>query len=335
MRVLYHDHLSLTMAFDHGYKHVPALVQEIVQFLPPRTQGVYVDATVGEGGHAEVLLRASAPSMRLLGIDRDAEVLEVARRRLGTFGPRVVLVHGHAAELRSILDSFHVSLVDGILLDLGVSSYQLELPERGFSFAREGPLDMRMDRLTEQTAAMLINSLGEPELVDLIQRYGEERWARRIARAILRARRRAPLQTTQELAAIITQVIPPSVRPSRIHPATRTFQAIRIAVNQELSKLEESLRAAIACLSPGARLCVIAYHSLEDRIVKRTFRAFAALQQLGSPQVQLLTRKPITCSLAERQVNPRARSAKLRVLEKVADSWLEGENYAGSYCTDR
>ncbi|HEX9871222.1 MAG TPA: 16S rRNA (cytosine(1402)-N(4))-methyltransferase RsmH, partial [Candidatus Tectomicrobia bacterium] len=202
--------------------------------------------------------------------------------------------------------------------------------ERGFSFAREGPLDMRMDRMTEQTAAMLINSLGEPELVDLIQRYGEERWARRIARAILRARRRAPLQTTQDLAAIITQVIPPSARPPRIHPATRTFQALRIAVNQELSKLEESLRVAVACLSPGARLCVIAYHSLEDRIVKRAFRAFAALQELTPPQVQLVTRKPITCSPAERQINPRARSAKLRVLEKVSHSSSKGENCAGS-----
>jgi len=318
------------MAFDHGYRHVPVLVKEVVQFLQPRTQGVYVDATVGEGGHAEGLLRATTPSGRLIGIDRDAEVLEVARRRLGPFGPRVDLVHGHAAELRSILDTLHVPLVNGILLDLGVSSYQLEIADRGFSFAREGPLDMRMDRMTEQTAAMLLNSLGEPELVDLIQRYGEERWARRIARAILRARRRAPLQTTQDLAAIITQVIPPSARPPRIHPATRTFQALRIAVNQELSKLEESLRVAVACLSPGARLCVIAYHSLEDRIVKRAFRAFAALQELTPPQVQLVTRKPITCSPAERQVNPRARSAKLRVLEKVSHSSPEGENCAGS-----
>jgi len=302
-----------------------------MQFLPfRRAHGIYVDATVGEGGHAEVLLRSTATSHRLIGIDRDAEVLQVARRRLGPFGSRVILVHGHAAELRSILDTLDVSLVDGILLDLGVSSYQLELPERGFSFAREGPLDMRMDRMTEQTAAMLINSLGEPDLVDLIQRYGEERWARRIARAILRARRHAPLQTTQDLATIITQVIPPSARPPRIHPATRTFQALRIAVNQELSKLEESLRVAVGCLSPGARLCVIAYHSLEDRIVKKTFRACAAIRELAPPQVRLLTRKPITCTLAERHLNPRARSAKLRVLEKVSDASLEGENSAGS-----
>jgi 16S rRNA (cytosine1402-N4)-methyltransferase len=318
------------MAFDHGYKHVPVLVKEVVHFLQPRTQGVYVDATVGEGGHAEVLLRASAPNGRLIGIDRDAEVLEITRRRLGPFGARVELVHGHAVELRSILDTLQVSLANGILLDLGVSSYQLETAERGFSFTREGPLDMRMNRMGEQTAAELLNSLGEAELVELIQRYGEERWARRIARGILRARRLAPLQTTQNLAVIITQVVPPSSRPPRIHPATRTFQALRIAVNHELSTLEDSLRVAVACLNPGARLCVIAYHSLEDRIVKRTFRALGALQERTSPQVQLLTRKPITCSLAERQINPRARSAKLRVLEKVSYSLLESEHCAGS-----
>jgi len=317
------------MAFDHGYKHVPVLVKEVVHFLQPLTQGVYVDATVGEGGHAEALLRASAPSGRLIGIDRDAEVLEVTHRRLGPFGPRVELVHGHAGELRSILNALQTPLVNGILLDLGVSSYQLETAERGFSFTREGPLDMRMDRMAGQTAAGLLNSLGEAELVELIQRYGEERWARRIARAIFRARRRAPLQTTQDLAVIITQVIPASARPPRIHPATRTFQALRIAVNQELSTLEDSLRVAVACLRPGARLCVIAYHSLEDRIVKKTFRAFAALQELTPSQVQVLTRKPITCSLAERQINPRARSAKLRVLEKVSYSAPAGENYVG------
>jgi 16S rRNA (cytosine1402-N4)-methyltransferase len=316
------------MAFDHDYKHVPVLVKEVVHFLQPQSQGIYVDATVGEGGHAEAILRATAPGGRLIGIDRDAEVLEVARRRLRPFGAGVDLVHGHAAELRGILDILHVALVHGILLDLGVSSYQLETAQRGFSFTREGPLDMRMDRTAEQTAAGLLNSLGESELVDLIQRYGEERWARRIARAILRARRRAPLQTTQELAVIITQVIPPGARPPRIHPATRTFQAIRIAVNQELSELEESLRVAVACLRPGARLCVIAYHSLEDRLVKRTFRALAASQGLTSPQARLLTTKPIACSPAERQANPRARSAKLRVLEKASHSSPQGENAA-------
>jgi 16S rRNA (cytosine1402-N4)-methyltransferase len=317
MRVWYHDQCSSAMDPGVSYKHIPALVEDIVQYLRPRASGVYVDATLGEGGHGEALLRASAPSGRLIGIDRDAEVLVVARQRLNPFGSRAELVHGHAAELRNILDALHVSRVDGILFDLGLSSYQLETAERGFSFTREGPLDMRMDRTGEQTAAMLVNTLEESELVSLIQRYGEDRWARRIARAILRARRRAPLQTTQDLAALITHVMPPSARPPRIHPATRTFQALRIAVNQELSRLEESLNGAVACLGSGGRLCVIAYHSLEDRMVKRLFQAYATSPDEPPPRVRVLTRKPVTSTLAERQANPRARSAKLRVLERV------------------
>jgi 16S rRNA (cytosine1402-N4)-methyltransferase len=305
------------MDFDQAYKHIPVLVGEVELSLRPQAHAVYVDATLGEGGHAEALLRATAPSGRLIGIDRDAEVLQIARQRLAPFGSRVDIVHGHAAELRNILDTLQVAEADGILLDLGVSSYQLETTARGFSFARAGPLDMRMDRTTGPTAATLVNTLGEWELINVIMRYGEEHWARRIARAILRARRRAPLQTTQDLAVLITQVIPPSAQRPRIHPATRTFQALRIAVNQELSRLEESLNVAIACLRPGGRLCVIAYHSLEDRIVKRTFQAYATSPENATPRVRLLTKKPVTCTLAERQVNPRARSAKLRVLERV------------------
>jgi 16S rRNA (cytosine1402-N4)-methyltransferase len=305
------------MDFDQDYKHTPVLLGEVVLWLRPQSQGLYVDATLGEGGHAEVLLRITAPHGRLIGIDRDAEVLQIARQRLAAFGSRVDIVCGHAADLRHILDTLQIGQVDGVLLDLGVSSYQLESAMRGFSFAREGPLDMRMDRTAEATAATLVNTLGEWELSNVISRYGEEHWARRIARAIVRARRRAPLQTTRELAQIITQAIPPSARPPRIHPATRTFQALRIAVNQELTRLEESLTVAIACLRQGGRLCVIAYHSLEDRIVKRTFQAYAQSPQTDAPRVRLLTRKPITCTLAERQTNPRARSAKLRVLERV------------------
>ena len=186
------------MDFDQDYKHTPVLVGEVVLSLRPQDRGVFVDATLGEGGHAEALLRATAPNGRLIGIDRDGEVLEIARQRLGAFGSRVAIVHGHTAELRNILDTLRIEQVDGVLLDLGVSSYQLEIAARGFSFMREGPLDMRMDRTAERTAATLVNMLEEWELVNVIMRYGEERWARRIARAISRARRRAPLQTTQD-----------------------------------------------------------------------------------------------------------------------------------------
>jgi 16S rRNA (cytosine1402-N4)-methyltransferase len=317
MGALDHDQRSSAMDSGLGYKHIPVLVEEIVQFVRPRAGAAYVDATLGEGGHAQALLYASAPSGRLIGIDRDAEVLEVARQRLRPFGARVDFVHGHVAELPSILAGLQLAQVDGIVLDLGVSSYQLETAERGFSFARQGPLDMRMDRTMAQTAAMLVNTLGESELVGVIQRYGEERWARRIARAIVRARRQAPLQSTQALAAVITHVIPPTARPPRLHPATRTFQALRIAVNEELSTLEASLKSAIACLNPGGRLCVIAYHSLEDRIVKRTFQDCATGLEAASPPVRILTRKPVTSTPAERQANPRARSAKLRALERL------------------
>lgn len=298
-------------------KHIPVLVDEVITFLRPRADGIYVDATLGEGGHAEAILRASIPSSCVIGIDRDAEVLSVARERLAVFSSRVEIVHGHAAELRQSLDTLHVSHVDGILLDLGVSAYQLETAARGFSFARPGPLDMRMDRTREPTAATLVNTLSEAELVTLIQRYGEERWARRIARALVRARRRTPIRTTLELAALVTQVIPPAARPPHIHPATRTFQALRIAVNQELATLETTVNTAMACLRAGGRLCVIAYHSLEDRIVKQTFRAAADLEADASVSLRVLTRKPVRASVVERQANPRARSAKLRVIERI------------------
>jgi 16S rRNA (cytosine1402-N4)-methyltransferase len=294
---------------------------EVVAFLRPHPAGTYVDGTVGEGGHAEAILRASDPSGRLVGIDRDRGALAAARERLRSFGARVQLLHMESIEMQVSLHRLGITCVEGILLDLGMSSYQLANPARGFSFMREGPLDMRMDRSTEPTAATLLQTLGEGELAMLIQRYGEERWARRIARAIVRARRRAPIRTTLELAALVTQVIPASSRPPRIHPATRTFQALRIAVNRELETLEPTLRAALACLSEGGRLCVIAYHSLEDRIVKRTFRA-AELSDTD-PAFRVLTRKPVTPSIAERRENPRARSAKLRVLERAAD--LQGK----------
>ena len=316
----YHpDHPSSARGsvLDEEYKHIPVLSNAVLEFLGPVSGGIYVDATLGEGGHAELILRASSPGGHLIGLDRDAEVLEVARRRLAAFGARVHLVHGHAMALRGVLESLQLGQVDGVLLDLGVSSYQLEDAERGFSFSHEGPLDMRMDRTAGETAATLVNRLAESELSALIQHYGEERWARRIARAIMRARRHSPLRTTRDLAAVVTQVIPPAARPRRIHPATRTFQALRIAVNQELATLEQTLRSAMACLGRGGRLCVIAYHSLEDRIVKRTLQAAERSQLDAVSSARVLTPKPITVSAAERRANPRARSAKLRAAERL------------------
>jgi 16S rRNA (cytosine1402-N4)-methyltransferase len=293
------------------------LLSEVMAFLRPHAAGVYVDATLGEGGHAEAILQASSPDGRLIGLDRDGEVLARARQRLAAFGDRVQVLHRLARELPQVLSELQLPDVDGILLDLGVSAYQLETAERGFSFAHAGPLDMRMDQTAGPTAATLVNTLDEAELATLIRQYGEERWARRIARAIVRARRRAPLQTTDELAALVTQVMPPAARPARIHPATRTFQALRIAVNQELTELEAALRGAAMCLAAGGRLCVIAYHSLEDRLVKRTFRALETAAAGAPGALRAVTRKPITVSAAERRANPRARSAKLRVLERL------------------
>jgi len=317
MRASRENQLSSTKVSAIDYRHTPVLVDEVLAFLSPHPAGIYVDATLGEGGHAEAILHASAPHGRLVGIDRDAEVLAIAQQRLEKFGARAQVIHGHAGAMRSILEQLHIPAVDGILLDLGVSSYQLETAERGFSFVREGPLDMRMDRTDEPTAADLINTLDEVGLVTMIQRYGEERWARRIARAIVRARRLAPLQTTRDLAALVTQVIPPAARRPRIHPATRTFQALRIAVNQELASLHGTLSGATTCLTPGGKLCAIAYHSLEDRIVKQTFQTLERQVGDAACQVQVLTRKPVTVSAAERHANPRARSAKLRVLTCV------------------
>ncbi len=308
---------SSEMNYRPVYKHVPVLLDEVLMALRPEAGGIYVDATLGEGGHAEAILRASAPTGCLIGVDCDAEVQGVARERLKVFGERARIVHGHAAEIRSYLDSFHMAQVDGVLLDLGVSAYQLETAARGFSFTHEGPLDMRMDRTSDLTAATLVNMRDEGEIAALIRQYGEERWSHRIARAIVRARRRSPIRTTQELAALVTQVIPPSARPARIHPATRTFQALRIAVNRELDLLDATLTTALSCLRQGGRLCVIAYHSLEDRIVKQTFRAAEPATSPDAIRGRMLTRKPITPSIVERRANPRARSAKLRVLERI------------------
>jgi 16S rRNA (cytosine1402-N4)-methyltransferase len=302
--------------------HVPVLREEVLALLQPRPGGHYLDATVGLGGHAEAILRASAPDGTLLGVDRDGEALALARQRLAPFGPRVTLVQGRfeeLADLPGIGKGF-----DGILFDLGSSWLQIDSAERGFSFGREGPLDMRMDRSAGQTAADLVNRLSERELADLIFRWGEERWSRRIARAIVEARRRAPIRTTTELASLAAGAIPRRAWPRHIHPATRTFQALRIAVNDELSGLGRALEEAVTLLRPRARAAVISFHSLEDRIVKQTWRGLEV-----SGRARVLTKRPITPGETEVVSNPRARSAKLRAVERVSGRSARGGESSG------
>lgn len=296
-------------------QHLPVLVREVVAALEPRTGGTYLDATVGGGGHAEAILEAAGPPSRLVGIDRDAEAIPVARDRLRRFSDRVHLVRGDFREIPQLVAALQMEGFDGVLFDLGVSSLQLDDPSRGLSFSMEGPLDMRMNRESGTlTARELLHTLPEENLTRIIREYGEERWARQIARWIVTARRQGSLETTRDLAAVVARAIPRRFWPRRIHPATRTFQAIRIAVNQELEGLDEALEGAIGLLKPGGRIGVIAFHSLEDRVVKHLFRRLAVPGAV--PGVKIITRRPVTPSPEERALNPRARSAKLRAAER-------------------
>lgn len=314
--------------------HRPVLLRETLAMLRPERGGVFVDCTVGLGGHAEALLEAS-DRVRVIGFDRDAEAVEMARRRLDRFSSRCEIFQADFKEMVFVLSRRGITRVDGILADLGVSSLQLETAERGFSFEREGPLDMRMDRRQALTAADLVNRLSEDELADILLRYGEEPAARAIARAIVRARAVRPIVTTTDLARLVATVVGRRA-PRRIHPATRTFQALRIAVNDELSGLEEFLDQAVDLLAPGGRLVLITFHSLEDRIVKHRLRFHAGLCDCPSfsrgfddasdcplcgarRQVELLTRKVIRPSETEVQENPRARSARLRACVRLGE----------------
>jgi len=302
--------------------HKPVLYQEILDVLRPHAGGIYVDGTLGAGGHAWGILEASSPDGKLIGFDLDPQALEIAREKLAPFGDRFVLVHASYTRLTEQLDSLDVDSVDGILLDLGLSSMQLAAADRGFSFQEEGPLDMRFDPQAKTSAADLVNHLPESELADLIYQYGEERYARRIAAAVVAAR---PVDTTSELADLVAKAVPGGR--SRIHPATRTFQALRIAVNEELASVEAVLPQAVDALETGGRLAVIAFHSLEDRIVKRYFRRQSSdcICPPESPictcehqaTIKEISRKPIRPTEAEIRSNPRARSARLRVAEKL------------------
>jgi 16S rRNA (cytosine1402-N4)-methyltransferase len=292
--------------------HIPVLTAEVIRQLRPERGGLFVDCTVGLGGHSLALLEAGAT--RIIGLDRDQDALLQARATLSAFTDRADLVHADYRTIEDALESRSISLVDGALADLGVSSMQFDAPGRGFSFQRDEPLDMRMDRGAGETAADLIAGSSEQELADTIYAYGEERFSRRIARALVAARREAPIDTTGRLAAIVRRAVP--VRGyTRIDPATRTFQALRIWVNRELDGLDRFLEAAARRLRIGARLVVITFHSLEDRIVKHTLRALAHGEDA---RLQVLTKKPVVADEDEVRRNPRARSAKLRAAEKLA-----------------
>jgi 16S rRNA (cytosine1402-N4)-methyltransferase len=285
---------------------------EVLTALAPARGGLFVDCTIGLGGHADALLEAGAT--RVVGIDRDADALAVASDRLARWGERVVLVHADYRELNRVLDARTIDRVDGVLVDLGVSSLQFDGEGRGFSFQRDEPLDMRMDRSSGITAADLIAGLPEKELADLVYQFGEERYSRRIARAIVEARQEAPVATTGQLAAIVRRAVPRRGY-SPIHPATRTFQALRIRVNEELEGLDAFIGHACQRLAPNGRLAMIAFHSLEDRIVKHTLRRLVTQEQ-GS--FRILTKKPLPPTDEEVVANPRARSARLRALERIA-----------------
>lgn len=298
-------------------KHIPVLLEEVMQWLAPRAGGVYCDATLGFGGHSEEILNRSAPDGRLIGLDRDPAALVSARQRLARFGDRVTFVHAPFSDLPQALDRLGVPALHGCLADLGVSSMQLDEGERGFSFRRPGPLDMRMDPTRGESVADLLARLDEESLAVLIRELGEERHARGVARHILRARDANELNSTADLAAAVARGVPR--REHHKDPATRTFQALRMAVNDELGQLEQFLATAPGKLAVGGRLVLISFHSLEDRMAKRKFKALAdaSVRAPSDPAVRILTKKVVVAAEPERLANPRSRSAKLRAVERV------------------
>lgn len=307
-------------------EHKPVLLDEVIEHLCCTPGKFFVDATVGGGGHARAILEKTAPDGQLIGIDWDERALVKARSNLQSFEERLVLVRENFALTASVLARLHIPAVDGILLDLGLSSFQVDEAERGFSFNLDGPLDMRMDTREKITAAHLVNTLSEDKLAEIIRNFGEERWHRRIARNIVRARDEEAIETTDRLAKVVYRAIPAGKRPRHRHPATRTFQALRLAVNRELDHLQTFLQGALDWLRPGGRLAIISFHSLEDRLVKQTFANWARscrcparspiCQCEGRPLVRLVNKKVVMPGKLEIKANPRARSGRLRVVEK-------------------
>jgi len=307
-------------------RHIPVMKEEVVTLLRPRPGSLLLDGTLGGGGHAAALLEASSPESILIGLDQDAAALEIATHRLAAFGKRCIFVRDNFSNAATVLRELKWEGVDSVLLDLGFSSIQVEDGSRGFSFLRPGPLDMRMDDRREMNAADVVNSASEEELRHIFREFGEEPAARALARQVVKERLATPIRATTDLANLIARALPRSPR-SRLHPATRVFQALRIAVNQELDHLAAFLHEGFRLLRPGGRMAILAYHSLEDRLVKEAFRRWAAtclcppqLQVCAcgwSPQVRILTPKPLFPSSEEIARNPRARSARLRVVERL------------------
>ncbi len=309
------------------YLHRPVLLHECIEALAIRPDGIYLDGTLGRGGHSEEIAKRLSDKGRLLCIDRDRQALEEAGRRLAPWADRITFLHGNFADLDALMDRAGVAAADGMLFDLGVSSPQLDDPERGFSYMHDAPLDMRMDRDDALTAWTVVNQWPREELRRVLSQYGEERYAGPIAAAIDKARQKAPIETTGQLVEVIKGALPAAALREKQHPAKRSFQGIRIAVNDELASVSRMLQAAIPRLNPGGRLAVISFHSLEDRIVKSELAAaakgctcppeFPVCVCGKTPQVKLVTRKPVLPGEDELEENPRARSAKLRVAEKV------------------
>lgn len=307
--------------------HKPVMVKEVINLLRPRPDGIYVDATLGLGGHTEAILECSYSRAKVIGFDMDNEALSLAKNRLSRFGSQVVFVNENFSQIDKVLKKLGIDRVDGVVADLGMSSFQIEGSGRGFSFLRDEPLDMRMDPRLRFTARDLVNEMDEEELSKILRVYGEERWAKKISREIVKSRREKPIETTLQLAEIVSDAIPKKFHPLGIHPATRTFQALRISVNNELEDLEVFLEKAVSTLSVGGRIVVISFHSLEDRLVKNAFREFASpcicppeMPRCGCGKksvLKILTRSPLRPSVEEIHGNPRARSAKLRGGERI------------------
>lgn len=310
------------------FHHVPVLLGQTLEALEIKPDGIYVDCTLGGAGHAAEIARRLGPGGLLIGLDQDESALKAASERLGPFGDRVRTVKINFEHIAPVIDRLGVGPVDGVLMDIGVSSHQLDEAERGFSFHQEAPLDMRMDRDNPVSAATVVGEWSEGEIARILWEYGEERWSKRIAGFIVKVRQQAPLRTTGDLVEVIKAAIPAAARREGGHPARRTFQAIRIAVNDELGVLQRGLEGALSVLRPGGRLAVITFHSLEDRIVKQTFARWASpctcppslpVCACGKkPVAGLVLRKPVTAAPDELDQNPRSRSAKLRAVARLA-----------------